>query len=94
MAKMTNSELLVILNSFESDSTAYNDEFMNINEELLRRYNREAYGDEEEGRSSVIATDVSDLVDSDMTSLVRVFLGSGDVMVFEPQHLSCWGFLI
>lgn len=85
MAKMKDSELLVILNSFESDSTAYNDEFMNINEELLRRYKREAYGDEEEGRSSVIATDVSDLVDSDMTSLVRVFLGSGDVMVFEPN---------
>lgn len=82
---MTDSELLVVLNSFESDSTAYNDEFMIINEELLRRYNKELYGDEEEGRSSVIATDVADLVDSDMTSLVRVFLGSGDVMVFEPN---------
>lgn len=85
MPHMTDSELLVILNSFESDSTAYNDEFMDENEELLRRYKREFYGDEEEGRSKVIASDVSDLVDSDMTSLVRVFLGSGDVMVFEPN---------
>lgn len=85
MAVMTESELLNVLNSFENDSTAYNDEFMIINEELLRRYNKECYGDEEEGRSSVIATDVADLVDSDMTSLVRVFLGSGDVMVFEPN---------
>ena len=85
MPEMTDSELLVVLNSFESDSTAYNDEFMRINEELLRRYNRELYGDEEEGRSRVVASDVSDLVDSDMTSLVRVFLGSQDVMVFEPN---------
>lgn len=82
---MSESELLTVVNAFESDSTAYNDEFMLINEESLRRYNRESYGDEEEGRSKVIASDVSDLVDSDMTSLVRVFLGSGDVMVFEPN---------
>ena len=85
MAKMKDDELLSILNSFEQDSTAYNSEFLSANEALLNRYENNPFGNEQEGRSSVVATDVSDLVDSDMTSLVRVFLGSGDVMVFEPN---------
>jgi len=82
--KMNDDELSSVLNNFEKDSTAYNSEFMNLNEEYLRRYNRELYGDEEEGFSSVVATDVRDTVESDMTSMIRVFLGSGNVMVFEP----------
>ena len=81
---MSDDELGTILNSLEQESTAYNSEFMKINEEQLRRYNQEPYGDEEDGYSQVVASDVRDLVDSDMTSLVRVFLGSGDVFVFEP----------
>ena len=84
MPKMNDDELNTIVSSYENDSTAYNSEFMDINEELLRRYNGESYGDEQEGQSQVLATDVADQVDSDMSSLVRVFLGSGDVMVFEP----------
>ena len=85
MAKMKDDELLSTLNSFEQDSTAYNSEYLTINESLLNRYENNPFGDEQEGRSKVVATDVSDLVDSDMTSLVRVFLGSGDVMIFEPN---------
>lgn len=82
---MSDDELAAILDSLEQDSTAYNSEFMKQNEEYLRRYYKEPYGDEEEGFSQVVASDVSDLVESDMTSMVRVFLGSGDVMVFEPM---------
>lgn len=83
--KMSDDELSLILGSLENDSVSYNSEFMAENEELLKRYNQEPYGDEEEGFSQVIATDVSDIVEADMTSMVRVFLGSGDVMVFEPM---------
>jgi len=81
---MKNSELSAIVDQLINDSVSYNSEFMSDNEEYLRRYNQECYGDEEEGFSSVVASDVRDTVDSDMTSLVRVFLGSGDVMVMEP----------
>lgn len=83
--RMSESDLVKIVNSLETNAVAYNDTFMSLNEERLRRYNGEPYGDEEEGKSSVLATDVNDLVNSDMTSLVRVFLGSGDIMIFEPK---------
>jgi hypothetical protein len=41
-------------------------------------------GTEEEGRSQVISCDVADVVDADMVSNVRVFLGGDDVIKFEP----------
>jgi hypothetical protein len=83
MPKMKNIELSAIVDSFIQDSVSYNSDFMKDNEEYLRRYNQESYGDEEAGYSAVIASDVRDTVDSDMTSMVRVFQGSGDVMVFQ-----------
>ena len=80
---MKKGELSAVIDSLVQDSVSYNSEFMKANEEYLRRYNQECYGDEEEGFSSVVSSDVRDTVDSDMTSMVRVFLGSGDVVKFE-----------
>lgn len=84
MAKMKDNELVAIFDSYELDSISYNSEFMKDNEEYLARYFCEPYGDEQDGFSKVIATDVRDTVESDMTSLIRVFSGSGDIMVFQP----------
>ena len=83
MPEMNKSELSAIVDTLLQDTVSYNSEFMRENETNLRRYNQEAYGDEEEGYSQVIASDVRDIVDSDMTSMIRVFLGSGNVMVFN-----------
>ena len=80
---MKDNELSAVVDNLIQDSVSYNSEFMDENEEYLKRYNQEPYGDEEDGFSSVIASDVRDTVDSDMTSMVRVFLGSGDVVEFE-----------
>lgn len=84
MPKMKDLELSAVVDSLLFDSVSYNADFMEVNEEYLRRYYQEPYGDEEDGFSQVVASDVRDIVDSDMTSLVRVFLGSGDVMSFKP----------
>jgi hypothetical protein len=83
MPDMKKNELGSIVESLIQDSVSYNSEFMQDNEEYLRRYNKECYGDEEEGFSKVVSSDVPDLVDADMTSMVRVFLGSGDVVCFD-----------
>jgi hypothetical protein len=83
MPKMNDTELSSIVGTLLNDTTSYNSEFMGDNEDYLKRYNQECYGDEETGYSQVVASDVRDIVDSDMTSMVRVFLGSGDVMVFD-----------
>lgn len=81
---MGKEELAAVVDMLVLDSVSYNSEFMRENENYLKRYNQECYGDEEKGFSQVIASDVRDTVDSDMTSLVRVFLGSGNVIEFEP----------
>ena len=81
---MNDIELGAIVNSLEADSVSYNSEFMSQNEEYLRRYNQEPYGDEEDGYSKVIASDVFDLVEADISSLIRVFQGSGNIFEFEP----------
>lgn len=85
MAKMTDDELLTIVNAAEADAESHNHDFMVANNHYLERYYCEPYGDEEEGRSSVVATDVQDTVESDMPSLARVFLGANQIMVFKPK---------
>ncbi|MDX1453490.1 MAG: hypothetical protein R3183_13100, partial [Oleiphilaceae bacterium] len=85
MPKMTEHELLAIVGDAERDALAYNGQFLQENQDLLERYLGEPYGDEVEGQSQVISTDVQDLIESDMPALVRVFLGVNDVITFEPQ---------
>jgi len=52
--------------------------------EALDRYFGRAYGNEQEGRSSVVSKDVSDAIDWIMPSLIRVFLASDSVCRFDP----------
>lgn len=85
MAEMSETQLVSLLNASESNAVAFNGEFMEENESLFKRYNGELYGDEVEGRSQVVSTDVFDVVEADMPSIVRTFLGSGDIGAFEPN---------
>ena len=85
MPDMNDSELITILNSMESDAVINQGIFIAENEELLRRYKGEPYGTEVPGRSSVVSNDVQDTVESDMPSLARVFLGSGEIFKFTPN---------
>ena len=62
--------------------------------EAFRRYNGELYGDEQEGRSQVIASDVRDAVEGVMPSLARVFLSGDEIGKFEPIAPSDEGYEI
>jgi len=84
MPKMSENELLALVNEAERDAVRYSGEWMAENESYLNAYWREAYGDEVEGQSQVVTSDCADVVESDMPSLVRTFLGSKDIMKFEP----------
>jgi len=85
MAKMTEMELLAVLNPAMQDAAIFNGEFSALNAKYLKEYLGRPYGDEVEGQSSVVSTDVADVVESDMPSLARIFLGSGDIISFEPN---------
>lgn len=85
MAEMTENELLALVSEAEADSVQFSGTFMRDNVRLLRTYLGEPYGDEVEGRSQVVSNDVQDVVEADMPSLARVFLGTGDIVTFTPN---------
>jgi hypothetical protein len=85
MAQMTERELLSILSNAQQDAAIYNGEFMALNEKFYKGYMGEPYGDEVEGQSSVVSTDIADVVEADMPSLARIFMGSGDIVKFVAQ---------
>jgi len=83
--KMKDSELLAILDAAQKDAMIFNGEFTHDNEKYLNEYLGNPYGDEDPEQSSVVSTDVADVVESDMPSLARIFLGSGDIISFQAN---------
>lgn len=88
MSKMTNTELCSITDYMVANSATDSGTFTGQNERWLKYYNANYFGDEVDGRSKVVSPDVRDLVESDMASLVRVFLGAGDPVEFKPVGVS------
>lgn len=85
MAKMTDSELLSFLD--EEASQAFHHAEGDIAADRvksMRSYMREPYGTEEEGRSSVVASDTFDAVEGMLPDLIEVFTSSEKAVVFEP----------
>lgn len=85
MSRMTEDELLAHLRAEQDAAWQYHDgELAAAREEAMRRYLREPYGNEEEGRSTVVASDVFDAVEGMLPDLVEVFVSSDKAVVFDP----------
>jgi len=85
MPKMRDHELLAIVGQAKDDAVVFQGEFIRKQEEFLQYYLGCPLGNEIDGQSQVISTDCADVVDSDMTSLVRMFLGPQELMEFTPR---------
>lgn len=87
MAKMSDGELISILSQAENDAAEYSGEFSRENEKYLKGYLAEKSGDfaAPADQSSVVSTDIADVVESDMPSLARIFLGSGNILEFQSN---------
>ena len=85
--KMTDSELVALLSQAEQDAATYNGEFSEENTKYLAAYlgNKSGEFSAIPNQSSVVSTDIADVVEADMPSLARIFLGSGDVVTFQPN---------
>jgi len=81
---MTDAELLTVLKAQMSNTVRASDDFLSANKRLFDSYEQEPYGNEQEGRSKVIASDHYDMVESDMPALARIFLGSNKILSFKP----------
>jgi hypothetical protein len=85
MARMTEDDLLRFLND-EADK-AY-DHVQGVlagdRTRAMKEYLRLPYGNEEEGRSNVVASDVFDSVESILPDLVEVFVATDEAVRFDP----------
>lgn len=86
--QMTDQELLAIVSNAEQDAIFHSGEFASRNARVLKDYNQDPYGDEVEDQSQVISPDVQDVVEADMPSLARVFLGSSKPITFKAHGSS------
>lgn len=84
MTEMTDRELASLIDEAERDSVTHSGSFNSDNEKQFDYYMGEPFGDELEGRSQVVSTDMADLVEADMPSLARVFLGGNQIAEFKP----------
>ncbi len=84
--KMTDDELASKLsNEIESASGNFNTELSEQREDAMKYYLGEKFGNEIEGRSEIVTTDVRDTIEYIMPSLMRIFTTHNNVAEFEPQ---------
>lgn len=84
---LSDRELLNIVENEEKRALGWGDGELNQEREtLLRYYNQELYGNEVEGRSQVVTSEVQDTVEWILPSLMRMFTGSDKAVEFEPER--------
>lgn len=83
MTKMTDLELQDIVMREKNSAMDALSNRIEVDTKYEEYYEGELFGDEVEGQSQIVSTDVYDLVESDMASLVRTLLGHRDIMKFE-----------
>lgn len=82
---MSDDDLLRFLQAEQADAFHYNDgEIASARNQALRDYLRFPYGNEQDGRSQVVASDVFDAVEGMLPDLVEVFVSSDKAVVFDP----------
>lgn len=86
MAKMDDTEFKNIVRGEIQQAVGYHDaELQKDRIDAMNYYLGEPLGNEIEGRSSVIATETSDVIEMIMPSLMRVFTATDDFVRFKPR---------
>ena len=84
--KMTEDELASKLSQEIEQATGHmNSELSGQREDNMKNYLGEKFGNEIDGRSEIVTTDVRDTVEYIMPSLMRIFTTHQNVAEFEPQ---------
>ncbi len=81
---MDERTLLKILKEEEADAASYySSELASVQEEAMRRFHAEKYGDEITGKSQVVTHDIEDTINWIMPDLMRFLLGSDELVSIE-----------
>ena len=82
---MTEPQLVALLQAHEAEAAGFHgDQVAAEQDRALDYYYGRPFGDEVEGRSSVVSRDVAEVVDWLLPDLMRIFVGSRQVVRFEP----------
>ena len=83
---METNDLKSILQAEIDDAIGFiESETVEQRKQALEAYLRQPYGNEVEGKSSIVTGEVAEAIDGALPSLVRIFTGSEQIVVFEPQ---------
>lgn len=83
---INDDQLLVLLQQEAEDAVGYyNSDIAAEQENALNYYYGRPFGDELEGRSTVVSRDVAETVDWIMPDLMRVFTQTREAVKYEPQ---------
>lgn len=85
VSKLNKEEISTKCVGYLRDYSADMSELQTAREGALKSYMSQPYGNEVEGRSQVVMSDVFNTVESLMPSLMRIFAGSADVVQVEGQ---------
>ncbi len=84
--KLDDEQLLNILQKYEDDAASYVwGELAGEREAALREYYRKPYGNEEEGWSDIVTSDVQDTVEWVLPGLLKIFTSTEKAVSFDPQ---------
>ena len=84
--QITNDELASRLESEIQNATGHmNSELSEQREDSMKYYLGEKFGNEIDGRSEIVTTDVRDTIEYIMPSLMRIFTTHNNIAEFEPQ---------
>ena len=82
---LSDSDLMTILRKEENAASNYQwSALSHTREDALNYYDREPYGDEQDGASQVVTSEFADEIESIMPGLMRVFTSTDDVAEFTP----------
>lgn len=85
MPKMTDDALIAQLETLERQAVGYfSGEIAQEQAKAMDYYHRKPFGTEEEGRSSVVSSDVWDVVEGMTPMVAKPFVSSDDVVRFNP----------
>ena len=83
--KLTDLEIKEIVQAEEQNAIDYQSEIAVKRTRLMDYYNCRPYGDEVDGQSRAVSSDVSDVVETLMPGIVRVFTQGRLIGIFEAD---------
>lgn len=85
MPKLSEEDLLSHLQRLEDDSAAYTwGKLGSVREQAMKEYFRQPYGNEEEGWSTIVTSEVQDTIEWIMPDLLEIFTSTDQAVSFDP----------